>query len=63
MNKKIEPSETFRLHETKKGYDLFIITTEQIKLNIKNGKILNNLTKRQIDFVKCHAIYNKLIKP
>lgn len=61
MNKKIVTSETLRLQETENGYDLFIITTEKVQLKIKNGNILNELSKTQIEFVKDHAIYGKLI--
>lgn len=55
MNKEIDTSETLRLQETKDGYDLIIMRTERMKLKIKDGKILNKLTKRQLEFVKSHV--------
>ena len=54
MNQKIDTSETLRIQETKDGYTLIIIKQVEIKLKIEDGKVLNKLSKRQMEFVKVH---------
>ncbi len=51
MNQKMDTKEFLKLQETEQGYDLYI-NDKPIKLEFKSGKLLNELTKKQMNFVK-----------
>jgi len=53
MNKSIDTTEFLKLRETKFGLFLFI-NKKPVKIRILNKQILNDLTEKQMDFVKCY---------
>lgn len=54
MNQDLDTKEVLRLQQTETGYDLYFNEKDYVTLEIKDGEVLNKLTKKQLDFVKVH---------
>ena len=52
MNQRMDTREILTLQETADGHDLIINGKERIKIIVENGKIQNDLTDKQLNFVK-----------
>ena len=58
MNQRMDTKEVLTLQETPNGYDLYINTDKQ-ELLIHEGKIVNDLTKKQRKFVNDNVDFRR----